>query len=128
MAGGRPTDYKEEYCEELIIHMSMGYSFESFAGIVGTCKQTLYNWLESNPMFLDAKEKGFSASRLRWEQIGLGIAQKGQGNATAFIFNMKNRFPSEWRDKQELDHSTQGEKIQAVQFVVKAQDGSDNSE
>jgi len=102
---GRPTDYKEEYNELLINHMAEGYSFESFAGLIGTCKQTLYNWIETHPEFLDSKRKGFETSRYFWEGIGIKQAKTGVGNATAFVFNMKNRFPEEWREKIETENT-----------------------
>ena len=72
---GRPTDYKEEYCEMLIAHMSKGFSFESFAGVIGAAKQTIYNWLEANPEFMDAKNAAFEKSRLFWEGVGIDIAK-----------------------------------------------------
>lgn len=37
-----------------------------------------------------------------WERVGRGMATGNDGNATVWIFNMKNRFG--WRDKQEVDH------------------------
>lgn len=37
-----------------------------------------------------------------WERRGRDMATGGDGNATVWIFNMKNRFG--WRDKQEVDH------------------------
>lgn len=101
----RPTDYKPEYCEMLIQHMTEGLSFESFAGLIGVCKQTIYNWLEQFPEFVDAKKTGFEASRLTWERIGKKIAEDGTGNSTAFIFNMKNRFRDDWNDKQQIENS-----------------------
>ena len=105
MPAGRPTEYKPEYCQQLIDHMAEGFSFESFAGLLGVSKQTIYNWLEHFPEFVDAKKAGFEASRLTWEKIGKKIADEGSGNATAFIFNMKNRFREDWNDKQQIEHS-----------------------
>lgn len=42
-----------------------------------------------------------------WEKIGLfGAKGEIEGfNAASWIFNMKNRFREDWRDKQETDHS-----------------------
>lgn len=37
-----------------------------------------------------------------WERRGRDMATGKDGNATVWIFNMKNRFG--WRDKQEVDH------------------------
>ena len=63
-----------------------------------------------------------------WETIGLdGAMGKINGfNATSWIFNMKNRFKDEWKDKQEHDHqSSDGSmKPTVVQLVGK----NDNSE
>ncbi len=106
---GRPTDYKPEYCQMLIDHMAEGFSFESFAAVIKVTRSTLYEWVSAQPDFSDAKQRGFEASRLTWEQIGRDIAKKGEGNATAFIFNMKNRFREDWNDKQTIEH--QGAKV-----------------
>lgn len=103
--GGRPTAYKPEYCEQLINHMANGLSFESFAGLLGVSNKTLYNWTKLSEEFLQAKEIGFEKSRLFWEKLGVaGAAGRVQNfNASAFIFNMKNRFKTQWRDRHELD-------------------------
>jgi hypothetical protein len=104
--GGRPSEFKPEYCSELIKHMEEGLSFESFAGVVGCCKQTLYTWCENHPEFLDSKKKAFEKNRLFWEKVGVqGMFMGGNENpfnATVWIFNMKNRF--NWRDKQEVEN------------------------
>lgn len=108
MSAGRPTDYKEEYCELLIEHMAKGFSFESFAGVVGVSKQTLYDWAERHSEFLDAKKVAFEENRYFWEKIGIELAngKNVDGNPTAWIFNMKNRFREEWRDKQEIEQNS----------------------
>ena len=102
----RKTDYKTEYDDMIIEHMEQGYSFESFAGVVGCSNKTLYNWADRNPSFLHAKELGFEKSRKFWEIEAIKQATgKSDGNTTMAIFNLKNRFPKQWRDKQELDMS-----------------------
>jgi hypothetical protein len=101
---GRPTEYKQEYCEMLINHMEQGLSFESFAGLIGVWKQTLYNWTEQFPEFLDAKRVGTDKSRLWWERTGhAGMFMGGKDNpfnSTIWVFSMKNRF--NWKDKTEV--------------------------
>lgn len=132
--GGRPTDYRPEYCDALIAHMEKGYSYESFAGTLRVSKQTLYDWEKANAEFLDAKLTGVELSRLFWEGLAInhmtGKVSKqdvemirsaiedngnhgpvnikiegGYFNNQLWQFNMKNRFKAEWRDKQELEHS-----------------------
>ncbi len=120
MAGGRPTIYKPEFCDLLIDHMEKGFSYESFAGLIGVSKQTIYDWEKANQEFLDSKKIGVEKSRLFWETQGIeGIytteifeqdengsrSTKKALNSSVWIFNMKNRFKDEWRDKQEAELS-----------------------
>lgn len=115
---GRPTDFKEEYCDDLIDHMARGYSFESFAAVVRVNRDTIYHWTKIHPSFSDAKEEAFEQSRLFWEQKGIeglfntsevdrgaGTSSSKSMNAAVWIFTMKNRFPNEWKDKHETEHS-----------------------
>ena len=113
----RPTKYKPEHCERLIKHMACGYSFESFAGLkaVSVAKQTIYSWLDAHPDFKEACDVAKSRCRLYWERQGKkglfddtifddsGKPIKSRKiNATMWIFNMKNRFPDEWKDKRDI--------------------------
>lgn len=101
MKTGRPTDYKHEYCDLLINHMAEGLSFESFAGKVNVSKQTIYDWMQKNPEFLDARKKGDALSLLWWEKEGKdGMWSGKQFNAAIWMINMKNRHG--WRDRVEM--------------------------
>ena len=68
---GRPSKYKPEYCQMLIDHMGNGYSFESFAGIINVCTDSLYNWQKMFPDFLEAHKVGHSNNRVFWESKAL---------------------------------------------------------
>ncbi len=102
----RSPEYKPEYCQMLIDHMKEGYSYESFAASIGTCRQTLYNWEKQFEEFLDTKRLAFEACQFWWEKQGKdGLFSQFQGsnlNPSLWIFNMKARF--RWRDEvpQEL--------------------------
>ena len=100
---GRPTKYNKKYCDMLIDHMKQGLSFESFGGVVGVCKETLYEWTRKHQDFLDAKKRGTSCTILYWEKIGIaGTLGKIPGfNSTSWIFNMKNREPK-WKDRHDI--------------------------
>lgn len=102
MPAGRPTKYRPEYCQQIIDHMAQGLSKEAFAGAIGVHKETIYNWAEANPEFSDAIKNGEQVCRLFWESLGIqGATGSDAFNATAWIFNMKNRFHEEWRDRHE---------------------------
>jgi hypothetical protein len=104
---GRPTTYKPEYCEMLIDHMSSGLSFESFAGVVRSTKQTLYSWCHNFPEFLDAKSQATELCRLWWEQAGRnGMFMGGKDNpfqSAIWVYNMKCRFRDEWMETKEIN-------------------------
>lgn len=99
---GAPPKYKEEFCELLIEHMSEGFSFESFAGVVGCCMKTLDNWALEYPDFLRAKAEGRQRSLFWWEKQGHKGLFSMEGvslNPTVYRMNMINRF--KWKDKAE---------------------------
>lgn len=101
MSFGRPTKYKPEFCQLLMEHMKLGYSFECFGAEVLVTEKTLYNWVDKYPDFLQSKRLGEKLCQKWWEKLGRGIVSgKIQGNAAVYIFNMKNRF--NWSDKREV--------------------------
>lgn len=101
---GRPTIYKPEYCEEVIELMAGGYSIAAVAGKLRVSRQTVYDWGDAHPEFLDALNVARAASALWWEDRAVALAKGGEGNASVVIFGLKNRVADEWRDKQEYDH------------------------
>ncbi len=107
MPAGRPTLYREEFCDELIEHMTQGLSFESFAGRIGTCRSILYDWVRDYPEFSDAKKKGTDAGLLCWELKGLNALNDKTFRDSVYIFTMKARF--KWADqlvlKDEVEES-----------------------
>ena len=100
---GRPTKYKPEYCEMLVEHMTGGLSFEAFGAVADVSEDTLHEWKKVHKEFSESYKKGLSHSRKHWEEMGHDMVLAGQGNTTAWIFNMKNRF--NWKDKKEIEQS-----------------------
>lgn len=66
---------------------------------------TFDDWQNNNPEFSDAVKAAEKISQGWWEREGRKATFGGcEGfNATSYIFNMKNRFKDDWRDKQEQD-------------------------
>ncbi len=104
---GQPTKYKPEFCEMLILHMSQGLSFESFAADANVARATLYNWQDENPDFLDAHKTGEAKRMKFYESVGVsGMSGHLPGfSASTWIFSMKN--VAKWTDRQDL---TSGDK------------------
>lgn len=125
---GRPTKYRPEYCQQLIEHMSNGFSYETFAATIGCSRAVIYDWESQHPEFLDAKRAAFEKSQQWWEQqAALGLWQDKDGpqlNTTLWIFNMKNRFG--WTDKREvaqtIDANVKQESAEAKEFIAELRD------
>lgn len=102
MPAGRPTKYKPEYCDLLVSMLSNGASLIEFCAEVGICKQTLYNWKDDNPEFLDSYTQAIVNGQAYWEKW---LRTKGmtdnKANAPLVKLYFANRFG--WSDKQEVD-------------------------
>lgn len=101
MAGGRPSEYREAYCAEVINLMGAGLSMTAAAAELGFHRETFLYWADKFPEFSDAlklakgKRTAFLERQLLQEDSGPRV--------TARIFALKNAAPEEWRDRVEQD-------------------------
>lgn len=103
----RPTKYDPALCETVL---SVGESGGTLAAMAEACdihRETLNEWLKIHPEFSDAVKRGLQKAQVLWEEKGMkgAFGELDGFNATGFIFNMKNRFKDDWRDKVETEHS-----------------------
>lgn len=100
---GRPTDYRPEYCEQIVEFMKDGKSFVGFSASIGTHIDTILEWAKVHPEFSLAKKAAGAASEEWWERQGREyLINRPQGeslNSSVWIFTMKARF--KWRDGAE---------------------------
>lgn len=101
--GGRPTDYRPEYCDTVEDLMQSGFSKMAAAGACGVCYQTFKTWMGVHPEFLAAVKRG-EAKRVMKLETDLLSAETGP-QVTSRIFALKNAAPEEWKDRQSLEHS-----------------------
>jgi hypothetical protein len=100
----------------LIEHMKTGNNYTSFAAVTSKCIETLHNWEDAHPEFLAAKKEAFCLNQAWWQAKAIEALEdtieyneKGKPiykksiNPTILIFNLKNRFPDQWKDRKELD-------------------------
>ena len=98
--GGRPTKYKPEYCDMIVEHFLDGGHMLTFAHEVSVSKQTLYDWCDKYPAFLDARERANNAAAVYLNNIAKGLMTGDlKGLHGTWSMNMKNRF--NWSDKVE---------------------------
>ncbi len=103
MSGGRPYEYKPEYCAIAEQVLANGESLAAVAAELDRCKDTLYSWREQFKDFDKACRKGLMKAQRDWESIGRkGVTGEIEkfSNA-AWIFTMKNRFRDDYKDAPE---------------------------
>lgn len=67
--------------------------------------------IREDPVFRTTIKRGRKMSQSWWENQGRTNLNNRQFSAVLWYMNMKNRFG--WRDKQEIDHTTNGKDLPA---------------
>lgn len=126
--GGRPTDYKEEYNEQVYKLCLLGATDKKIADFFNVCEKTVNTWKEKHPKFLQSLKKGKDiadsviaeslygrAKGYTHKEVKLAshegvfsdekiVDKHYPPDTTACIFWLKNRQKEHWRDKHEVDH------------------------
>lgn len=100
-AGGRPTEYKPEYCEQVIAWGAQGKSITWMAGMLDISRECIYEWMRVHPEFSDAIARAKAKSQVWWEDTGQQAMFSKEFNAGVWTKSMAARFPEDWREKSE---------------------------
>ena len=134
MSAGRPTDYRPEYCElvielgkagkskaQMAARLDVGAPIPGLVTSIDVSRQTLENWADAHPEFLDAMARANVHAMAWWEDEGQDGLRAERFNASLWAKNMSARFPADYRDnsKVELTGRDGGaiEQSLAVRFV-----------
>ena len=134
--GGRPTAYRKEYAEQAYKYCLLGATDSQLADFFEVAESTINNWKKSYPEFLESvmrgkviadanvaeafykratgfqKEDGEKVFQYQGEIIRAQIREYFPPDTGAALNWLKNRQPDKWRDKQNVDLTTNGESIQ----------------
>ena len=125
----RPTKYQEAYAEQARKLCLLGYTDAELASFFEVSEATINNWKLERPEFLESIKKGKAvadgevASTLFNRAIGYTAKEKREektadgfkevdaekhvpGDVTAMIFWLKNRQKDKWREKQDVNHTS----------------------
>lgn len=144
---GRPTLFKDEYCEQARKLCLLGATDKDLAHFFEVEEKTINNWKSNKPEFLQSIKKGKDfadanvADRLYQRALGfehdseeIKVVSDGQGmgssiervpivkiyppDTTAAIFWLKNRQKKYWRDKVETGFTDgEGKDINPVHII-----------
>jgi hypothetical protein len=138
---GRPTSYKPEYNEQVFKLCLLGATDADIADFFEVTETTINNWKIDYPEFFESiksgKQKADSTvaeslykrangyehedvdiKMYEGEIIQTKLIKHYPPDTTAAIFWLKNRKPAVWRDKHEIDHTTNGDKITGFTIEV----------
>lgn len=102
--GGRPTDYRPEYCERVIQLGRDGKDKTQIAAELGISKKTLYNWIDANPEFLHAIEQSVTLHKAYWIDI-LQKQAMGTINGSAPALKYYLNVTCNMVEKTKMEHS-----------------------
>lgn len=133
---GRPTKYDEKYNEQAYKLCLLGYSDSELGNFFEVTESTINNWKVEYPEFLESINK---AKDLADANVAEGLYKRAKGYKTKEVVTaafqgvitdireitkeyppdpqaarlwLMNRQSKKWRDKQEIDHTTNGEALQ----------------
>lgn len=101
MPAGRPTKYKDEYCQETIEFLAQGKSVTQLSAKIGVNKTTIYQWAKDYPEYSNALTRGQELSEAFWETELVDMMRDRDVNAPLVKLYFANRFG--WSDKQSVD-------------------------
>lgn len=98
MGAGRPTAYNIAFCDTVIEYGELGKSRAWIAATLGVSRQTLHNWEDAHPEFLDAMTRARDLSQKWWEDAGQEGMTADKFNSSVWSRSMGARFPDDWRE------------------------------
>lgn len=104
----RPSEYKQEYCEQVIELGREGMSVVEMAAEIGVHRETLEeNWPAAYPEFSEAFTRARVLSQAWWEKQGRVnlLVPPGVGTFQGSVWSrsMAARFPKDWREQKGVE-------------------------
>lgn len=103
MPAGRPEEYKPEYCEKVIELGRLGYSHAMIAAELDVARQTLHNWSDRHPEFLDAITRARDLAQAWFELKGMNGLETPGFNASLWAKQVSCRFPDDYTEKSKTE-------------------------
>jgi hypothetical protein len=123
-AVGRPLkalkDLPKNWQKGVMDLAEVGASDVELRGFLDISKQVWYRFLEEDEEFTETIARCARSCQIWWERHGRLNLDCKEFNTQLWFLNMKNRFKGQWADKQEVDLTSKGDKIELVERVIKS--------
>jgi hypothetical protein len=110
VSGGRPTDYRSEFCEQVIELGRQGKSHAQIAAALDVARMTLYRWAEAHPEFSDAITHARDLAQAWFEDKGQAGLETSGFNASLWAKQVSARFPDDYTERQKRELTGNGGK------------------
>ena len=135
---GRPSKYDNIDMDQVQKLVEYGHDDKFCASFFGVTEQTWNNWKQTHPEFFESikswkqvaderveralYERAVGYSHEETKVFGDGLAvpviKHYPPDPVSMIFWLKNRMPEQWRDKQNIDLTSKGDKLAQPQIVA----------
>ena len=99
---GRPTKYKRKFCEEVTELAKTGASMAEICSHFDISRQTIDNWANKHPEFLEALTRAKIHAQAWWEAIGRQGLVANKFNGKIWEVSMRARFREDYTERKEL--------------------------
>lgn len=103
-AGGRPSKYVPSNCEMVIELGKAGKSLAQMCAHFDISRQTIDNWAEAYPEFLEALSRAKMHAQSWWEEQGVAGMTADKFNAAVWKKSMEARFREDYTERHEVEH------------------------
>jgi hypothetical protein len=116
MPAGRPTDYKSEYCDDVIELGKAGKSLAQMASAFDVARSTIDTWADAHPEFSEALSRAITHCQAWWEDKGQSGMETQGFNAAVWKKSVEARFRADYTERQE--QTVKGEMVHEVRRVL----------
>lgn len=122
---GRPTLMTEERVKELEGYFSVGATDLEACFLAGISKQTLYNYQELNPEFVDRKEALKNMPKYKAKKVIVDSIDKGDKNDAKWYLERRD---NDFKQKQDITSNDESLNPVLVKFITDEGDRNTNTD
>jgi len=119
---GRPSNYEQIYCQQVIDLGRQGKSYEQIASILGIGLRTLFTWRDTHLEFQHALSDSKDFEMAFWEDLAqshlIEVKNAPKLNAGLWSRSMAARFPGKYSERIKKEFSTSHESTLIKGFQI----------